>query len=280
MLFKDFSLITKGLWSVPLYLPGTAFYRAMRARARIVGCFSKLIGERKREMEDGKIIGSQHNMISSLLSLRDEDGRRLTEDEIIDNLVGLTIASHDTTTSLLTSFIRILARDAFIYEQVYKEHAKVVSEKEEKYLTWKDIQKMKYTWRVAKELLRMYSPVFGNFRKVVKDTSFNGFDIPKGWQVEWTTTSHMDGRIFKDPKKFDPSRFEASRTYPPYTYVPFGAGQRMCPGSEFSKVEVLLIVHHFVLNYRFSEMIPDEPLTRIPVTSPALGLPIKLEKIE
>lgn len=51
-------------------------------------------------------------------------------------------------------------------------------------LTWVDIQKMKFTWQVAQELMRMIPPVFGTFRKALIDTSFGGYDIPKGWQVK------------------------------------------------------------------------------------------------
>lgn len=50
-------------------------------------------------------------------------------------------------------------------------------------LTWEDIAKMKYTWKVALETLRMVPPVFGGFRKTLKDIEYGGFIIPKGWQV-------------------------------------------------------------------------------------------------
>ena len=59
----------------------------------------------------------------------------------------------------------------------------------EEKLTWADIQKMKYTWRVAQELLRLVPPVFGSFRQTLKDTNFGGYDIPKGWQVRTYVSS-------------------------------------------------------------------------------------------
>lgn len=50
-------------------------------------------------------------------------------------------------------------------------------------LNWNEIQMMKYTWRVAQELMRLDPPVFGNFRLAVRDIKFDDYDIPKGWQV-------------------------------------------------------------------------------------------------
>jgi len=50
-------------------------------------------------------------------------------------------------------------------------------------LTWDDLARMKYTWRVALECLRMFPPVFNSFRKVLEDLEYKGYLIPKGWQV-------------------------------------------------------------------------------------------------
>lgn len=97
-------------------------------------------------------------------------------------------------------------------------------------------------------------------------------------QVFWVSSgTHMDENIFKDPEKFDPSRFDSSsKSFPPYTYIAFGAGPRNCPGSEFARVELLLIIHHLITNYGWTEMIPNEPIVRKPMPYPAMGLPIKL----
>ena len=75
-------------------------------------------------------------------------------------------------------------------------------------LTWEDIGKMKYTWRVATEALRMYPPILFVFKTTIQDIEIGGYVIPKGWQVLWTTCiTHLDGSIYPDPYKFNPSRF-------------------------------------------------------------------------
>lgn len=50
-------------------------------------------------------------------------------------------------------------------------------------LKWEDIQKMRYSWNVVCETLRLTPPVQGGFREVVTDVSFSGFSIPKGYKV-------------------------------------------------------------------------------------------------
>lgn len=68
-----------------------------------------------------------------------------------------------------------------------KQVAKAKEGKSNGKLTWGEVQMMKYTWRVAQELMRMTPPVLGNFKCAWRDTSFGGFDIPKGWQVGLST---------------------------------------------------------------------------------------------
>ncbi|CAL5322811.1 unnamed protein product [Camellia sinensis] len=278
-LFADFIVAIKGAWSIPLDLPGTVFGKAMQARRRVTKLLSNLISKSRRKMEEGKV-SSQEDMISTFIALRDENGELIPDVQIIDNCVTLMIASHNTTSIVLCMLLRLLARDAEVRSKVLEEQKKALKAREENggKLGWSEIQMMKYTWRVVQEIMRMTPPVFGNFKRTSRDISFAGFHIPKGWQVFWATSpTHMDENIFSEPEKFDPSRFEnPSGSIPPYTYIPFGAGYRICPGAEFARIEVLLIIHHLITNYEWSEMIPNEPIVREPTPYPAMGLPLKL----
>lgn len=95
----------------------------------------------------------------------------------------------------------------------------------------------------------------------------------------WLATStHLDNKVFEDPVKFNPSRFDTNSksSVPPYTYIPFGAGPRVCPGAEFARTEVLLIIHHLITNYKWTAMVEDEIVVRDPMPFPNKGLPVKI----
>lgn len=154
------------------------------------------------------------------------------------------------------------------------------------------------------ETLRMVPPVFGGFRKAVKDVEYGGYVIPKGWQVSgktsslslntpniilklkdlnftlfqvfWVTTmTHMDNNIFTEPSKFDPSRFENHASTPPYCFIPFGGGPRMCPGYEFARIETLVAIHHLITQFTW-KLCADDSYKRDPMPVPVQGLPIQI----
>ncbi|XP_050209060.1 beta-amyrin 28-monooxygenase-like [Mercurialis annua] len=280
ILLQDFTTMLTGIWAIPLNIPGTVIHRALKAKARVHARLSKVIEIRKMQMEQET--DQQEDIVRSLLNLRDENGKPLEEELIINVFLSLILASHDTTSSLMTFLLRQLSKDDQLHTKVLAEQMEVVKDKlggsSNEALNWGEIKKMKYTWSVAQEILRINPPIFGTFRLTTRDISFNGFHIPKGWQLLWVaSTTHMDTNIFEDPYKFDPSRFDTNSAYPPLTYIPFGAGPRMCPGAEFARIESILLVHHFITKYQWKETIPNEPISRWPTPYPAMGLPVKLQ---
>ncbi|KAF8397113.1 hypothetical protein HHK36_016020 [Tetracentron sinense] len=278
-LFTDFTLAFKAIWSIPVNFPGTLFRQGLQARSRIIKKMLPIVKKRKEELSKGTL-SPRSDVISCMLALKAENQELITEEEIMDNFILLMIASHDTSATLLSLMVWKLARAPELYQKVLEEQMGILKDREEpqRQLTWNDIQKMKFTWRVAQELMRIIPPVFGNFRRAVKDTSFGGYDIPKGWQVFWVSNAtHMNKDIFNDPTEFNPSRFEnPSKPIPPLTYIPFGAGHHMCIGNEFARVETLIIIHHMVTKFDWSQVNPDEMITRQPMPYPSMGLPIML----
>lgn len=110
-LLEDYTLVLNGAWTIPYNIPGTSFARALKARARIYKYFSHLIEKKKQKLGNGKV-GSQDDIISKFLT------ENLSEDKIFDNIISLMIASHDTTTTVVTLCIRQFARDVEVFNQV------------------------------------------------------------------------------------------------------------------------------------------------------------------
>ncbi|KAL5978715.1 hypothetical protein ACLOJK_029832 [Asimina triloba] len=145
-------------------------------------------------------------------------------------------------------------------------------------LTWEDVQQMKYTWQVARESMRLYPPIFGSYRKAIVDIQYQGFTIPKGWKVLWTTYgTHYDPQHFPEPQRFEPSRFEERhQCHPPYAFVPFGGGTRTCAGYQLAKLNILIFMHFMVTRYNWSLVFPHEPIKMDPLPVPSFGMPIHL----
>ncbi|XP_022879967.1 cytochrome P450 716B1-like [Olea europaea var. sylvestris] len=276
-LVQYFQEILEGLWSIPINFPLTRFNRGLKASAKVQNILKDLVREKRVELESAA--SSHQDLITSLLNIRGEDNRELvSEDEIVHNIMLVMVAGHDTSAVLISFIVRLLANDPAIYAAVLKEQEEIKKSKPSgEFLTWQDLAKMKHTWRVAMETLRTIPPVFGGFRKTLKDIEYEGYLIPKGWQVFWVTSmTHMDNNIFQEPSKFDPYRFENQAPIPPYCYIPFGGGPRMCPGYEFARIETLVTVHYLVTQFNWKLCCNDNSIRRDPVPVPAQGLPIQI----
>ncbi len=88
--------------------------------------------------------------------------------------------------------------------------------------------------------------------------------------------THIDEQIFTDPSKFDPTRFEKQASIQPYSFMAFGAGQRICPGYEFTRIETLTTIHYLVTRFTWKLCCMDN-FTRNPMPNFKLGLPIEIQ---
>ncbi|XP_023770231.1 beta-amyrin 28-monooxygenase [Lactuca sativa] len=271
-----FERLAPGLFSIPLNLPGTLFRRALNAGAFINKELTAIVKKRKSDLADGKASPTQD--ILSLL-LCDDYGRLMQETEVADAIMGLMIGGYDSTSSTCTFIVKYLAELPEIYEGVYKEQIEIAKyKKSTELLNWEDLSKMKYSWNVACEVLRLVPPTQGTFREAISDFTYKGYSIPKGWKLYWSTNStHKNPDFFPEPKKFDPSRFDSKVPITPYTYVPFGGGAHLCPGKEFARLEILVFIHHLVRRFKLKKVIRNEDVIfNLVQPEVAKGLPIHL----
>ncbi|WJX64681.1 hypothetical protein P8452_49430 [Trifolium repens] len=273
---NPFQAMMKGMLSIPINAPFTRYNRSLKATARIQDMLKEIVHQKKVEQEKYGV-NPRQDLISCLLNMVEDDKQVLTEKEIIHNAVLVMVAGHDTSSVLITFIIRLLANEPAICATVLKEQEEIAKGKLlGEPLTWEDLSKMKYTWRVAMETLRRFPPIFGGFRKAATDIEYGGYIIPKGWQIFWVTSmTHMDNNIFPEPSKFDPSRFENQASTPPYCFVPFGGGARICPGYEFARVEILVAIHYLVTKFSWKRL-SDNSFSRDPMPTPTRGLLIEL----
>ncbi|KAK1371853.1 Beta-amyrin 28-oxidase [Heracleum sosnowskyi] len=277
-LAKHFNLVTVGLISVPIDLPGTAYNKAIKGGKLVRAELMKIISERRKEMLENKLeTGNRSDFLSRMLLLTDENGKFVSEKEITNNVVGLLFASYETTSSAVTFVLKYLSELPHIYDEVYKEQMEIAKSKTEgELLTWEDIQKMKYSWNVVCETLRLMPPALGGFREVANDLKYAGFTIPKGWKTLWTVHStHKNPKYFADPETFDPCRF-AGNGPAPCTFVPFGGGSRLCPGREYGRLEILVYLHNIVTRFRLEKVSPQEKIALHFLSVPMEGLPLRL----
>ncbi|KAL3510817.1 hypothetical protein ACH5RR_030218 [Cinchona calisaya] len=275
-LMKHLQDIEPGVISMPINFPGTALNRAIKAARLIIKDLVATIRQSRIDLSSHGS-SSRKDFMSILLSAKDDNDQLFCDDDISCNLAGLVVASYTTLRSTIFSIMKYLAELPEVYDSVLREQQAILDGKEANdMLTWEDLQKMKYSWNVACEVLRISTPGIGGFREAITDFIYEGYTIRKGLKILWTfDATHKNPKYFHDPEKFDPSRFQGEGPAP-YTFVPFGKGPRMCPGNEYARVAILTFVHNMVTRYRWEKLNPNEKIIHFPAPMSAQGLPILL----
>ncbi|XP_039002848.1 abscisic acid 8'-hydroxylase 2-like [Hibiscus syriacus] len=265
-----YQCLEKGYNSMPIDLPGTPFHRAMKARKQLNETLRRLIQERRENDETGG------GLLGNLLRAKTHKVDHLSDSQIADNVIGVIFAAHDTTASVLTWVLKYLHDNGDLLEAVTREQDAIQSRiiEENRRLAWDDTRHMPLTTRVIQETLRRASILSFTFREAVQDVEFEGY-IPKGWKVlPLFRTIHHSADFFPQPGKFDPSRFEVAPR--PNTFIPFGNGVHSCPGSELTKLEMLVLLHHLTTTYRWQVVGDEDGIQYGPFPVPKKGLPVKI----
>ncbi|KAH9328402.1 hypothetical protein KI387_000510, partial [Taxus chinensis] len=234
-----------GIRAQPINLPGTAFHHAVKCRKTLSAILLAEMHDRRMNKDSNK-----EDFLQNLMDSVDFNGDKLSEEEILDNMLGLILAGYASTANSITWALYYLAKYPTVLQKLREENTAIRKNKGgEKLLTYEDVKSMAYTSKVIDEVLRLANVSSFMPRTLAKDVDFNGFIFPKGWKLLiWLRTNHVDSRYFENPLEFNPERWDGPKPKPGVHNV-FGCGFRLCPGSNFVRMELFMFLYHICIDY-------------------------------
>ena len=241
----NFLLLPFSEWLEKLPLPQSRRFK--RARRDLDDVMYSIIEERRRSGED------RGDLLSMLLSAQDEDdGGRMTDEQVRDEALTLFLAGHETTANALTWTWYLLSQNP---EAEAKLHAELEAVLDGRDPTIDDIPKLKYTEAVLAESMRLYPPAWAIGRNVVEEHEFGGYTVEPGSLVLVSPyVLQRDPRFWDRPADFVPERWESvsvKEAGAQGIYFPFGGGVRRCIGESFAWTEGVLLIATVARKWRF-----------------------------
>jgi cytochrome P450 len=255
----------------PEWLP-TPENLGYRAAVERMDTFVSEIIQRRREAgaESG-------DLLSLLLQVQDEEGNRMSDRQIRDEVLTLALAGHETTSITLAFCWHLLARHPEVEAVLHRELDSVLGGREPR---MEDLPALAFTECVVKESLRLFPPAWSISREAVAEDEVGGWRIPVGGVVvmnPWTV--HRDPRFFEEPETFRPQRWAdgLEQRLPRFAWFPFGGGPRLCIGVGFAMMEARLVLATLAQRFRV-ERAPDDEVTLMPSITlhPKHGVKVRL----
>ncbi|XP_046362369.2 cytochrome P450 26B1-like isoform X1 [Haliotis rufescens] len=268
-IINSFKTFTGNLFSLPWELPGSGLSKGLKAR-------KQLIKEIKKRLQTE----TPHWSLVDELKTLDETTASLTADEMADAILELWFAGNDTSSSTSNSTLLALGKDDGVRKRIEEELAENGLLNSEDELTFDSLKKLTYVDHVVKEVLRVYPPVGGGFRRVKKTMEIEGFQIPEGWSVIYSIRdTHQTSKLFEDREEFQPERWDemdkkTRLSGKRFHYIPFGAGARACPGENFARMFVKIFIVELIKTCKWELKNKNPKISYFPVTKPSDDLPV------
>lgn len=220
-------------WSLPDWLPTPARREFHRGSAKLRE-YSEALLDESGETPD------EDSLLATLAALCNDPQSEFDRSEVLDQVVGMVFAGHETTALAMTYALHQIASRPGVTDRFYAELDEVLDGTP----SAADLQELEYLEQVIDETLRLYPPVHAIPRVTTEEVNVNGYTIPADAPVLLSVWSlHRDPRFWDDPLAFDPPRWaEASPRERGYAYIPFGAGLRICIGRHFARLELKTVL--------------------------------------
>ena len=274
MVIEDFGarLVSLLQQIIPRWVPTPTNLRTRRAIRRLDEVVYRMIADRRQSDED------RGDLLSILLHAQDaDDGSRMTNRQVRDEVMTLFMAGHETTAVALSWTWYLLANHPEVDAKLAEELRVVVGDRTPAVA---DVPHLPYTAMVINESMRLYPPGYAVGRQAAKATEVAGHPVAPGVIVILPTwVVHRDPRWWEEPEAFRPERWadDLSRRRPRFAYFPFGGGPRQCIGNGFATMEAILLLATIARRFRLT-MVPGQRVIPTPYVTlrPEPGLRMRV----
>ena len=231
-----------------LFYPFTGTENSQLKKAkRLREIFIGIINERKESDKN------YDDLLDILLKSKYQDtGEGMTNEQIVDEVLILIFAGHETTANTLSWLLYLLSTNndaaqkltnsfntSTVYECLTDEYLKAA----------------------INEAMRLYPAAWMTERVAIEDDQFEDFSFPKNTIIiPFFFGLHRDKKLWDEELKFDPERFIVdTKVAKSKNYFPFGAGPRMCIGNNFAMAEMSFFIFSFLKKFQIKStgQIPD-----------------------
>ena len=260
-----------GLLGLPPWTPHPGRRRAVAARNFFRRAMREAVTTRRAAP-------AGDDLVSLLLGSADpETGRRMSDDEIADNIATFIAAGHETTANGLAWTFHLLSRHPEVEARLVAEVRRVAGDGP---LAPGHVEQLCYTRAVFDEAMRLYPPAPLIARRAVRPFALGPARIETDTVLVVPIYAlHRHRALWDAPERFDPDRFspERARARHRYAFMPFGAGPRVCIGSGFATLEATAILAVLLRRFRLEAVDTREPHPAMRVTlRPARPIRLRL----
>ncbi len=257
------------MYLVPYRLPGTVLDKGLKGSEYLQQFVASLIDDRR--------VGNRRDMLSLICREKDEDGNYFSDEAIVNQIIFLLFAAHDTTTAAITHTMYYLARNPDVKEKLYRECLSVGKPT----LDYEDLASVPYMEQVFFEVQRVRTSTPLVPRRTIRDVELAGIKVPAHTMVYTVPRfTHFMDEYWTEPHRFDPDRFSPERAehkQHPFVFHPFGGGAHKCIGMHFSQMEYKCFLYQFLLKYDFFAKHTKEPFMQtLPLPKPTDDMPVEL----
>jgi cytochrome P450 len=204
----------------------------------------------RREAAATDDAASDGDWLGMMMAARDRsDGSAMSHRELIDEVMSIIVAGHETTAAVLNSVWYLLSQHPAIEARLHAE----VDAIELPDLRLASVASLKYTHQVILEAMRLYPPVWVLTRRCLHADHLAGYNAPAGTDVFMSPyVVQRDPQHWPEPEAFRPERFDhgADSAAHRFAYIPFSAGPRHCVGETFATYEMAIHIYHAARGFR------------------------------